>query len=89
MRFQRAGPTERPVAPHLAEQLLLRPHAVRLRRELRDELELLRRQEHRRVADVDAPRRPVDDEVAGDDDVLGGAGAVARISARMRASSSS
>ena len=45
---------------------------MRLRGELRDELELLRGEEDRRVADVNATSRPVDHEVPGHDDRAGG-----------------
>src|SRR6476659_10031687 len=45
---------------------------MRLRSKLRDELELLRRQEHGDVADSDPASRAVDDEVAGDEHVARG-----------------
>ena len=71
VRLECPRPPERAEVPDVPQQLFLRPDSVRLRRELRDELELLRGEQHQRVADVDAPRRPVDDEVARDDDVVG------------------
>src|SRR5262245_56681193 len=45
---------------------------MRLRGELRDELELLGREQHGRVTDADATRRAVEYEVARDDRVSGG-----------------
>src|SRR5262245_30542173 len=69
VRLQRPSPAERPVAPHLAQERLLREHPIGIGGELRDELELLRRERHGDVAHAHAARRSVDDEVAGDDDV--------------------
>ena len=44
VRVERAGRSERPEAPHLAQQLLLREHARRCRGERPQQRELLRRQ---------------------------------------------
>ena len=77
MRLQGPGTPERAVAPHLAKELFLREHAVRIRGQLGDELELLCRQQHRGFSNADASCRAVDHEIAGDDDVTLGRGAPA------------
>jgi len=61
--------SQRPKAPHLPEELLLREDAVRLGRELHHELELLRRETDRDVPHQYAARGPVDLEVSGDDHI--------------------
>jgi len=65
-------------------QVQLREDAIRLDGEARKELELLRRENHERVADRDPPRPFVDNEVAGDQHV----GGADRTSAQKRSNSS-
>src|SRR5438270_1433836 len=60
VRIERSRPAERAEAPHFAEELFFREHAVGLRGELEEQLVLLRRQVDARPADGDPARRPVD-----------------------------
>ena len=51
---------DRAEAPHLPQQLVLLVHARRLLGQLREELELLRREQQAAAGDQDTPGRPVD-----------------------------
>ena len=69
MGVERPGPTHHAVAPHVAEQLGLREHAIRFARKRQQELVLLLRQLQPVRADagitrsgVDANRRRIDDQ---------------------------
>src|SRR5919204_5230696 len=64
VRVQGPRLAERAEAPDLAQELLLREDAVRLRGELQEQLVLLRRQVDPLAADRDAAGRPVDLERA-------------------------
>ena len=84
VRFQGASPSQRAESPDLTKELLLREDAIGLDGEACKELELLRRENHERVAHRDPPRPLVDNEIAGDQHVGGGSGASPQESADAR-----
>jgi hypothetical protein len=75
VRVERPRLPERLESPHLAQELLLREDARGVRRELEQQLVLLRRQVDAGAVDGDPPRRPVDLDLADleavDDERLG------------------
>ena len=88
MRVERARPRERPVAPDVAQQLVLREHAVRLGGERGEQLVLLAREAYALAADGHQPRER---SIASSPTSIRccGGGAVRRSTARIRATSSS
>ena len=64
MRVERPRPRERPVAPDVTEQLVLREDALRLGGERREQLELLAGQMNRLTADGDDAGGQVDHKAA-------------------------
>jgi len=65
VRVERSRASEAPKAPDIAQQLLLREHPRRLAGELRQELELLSRQQDTPSGDSDAAGHPVHVDLPG------------------------
>src|SRR5919204_1031200 len=72
VRVQRPRSAERPEAPDLAQQFLLREHTLRVGHQLDEQLVLLAGESGRSAVDRDAPRCPVELDRPGLDDGVRG-----------------